>query len=160
MPCENAMITEVVTATADMTVEEVIKLMHDHNIRMVPVLEKDGTLMGVFGNRHLMKNLLPVSVTMEDGLQRLDFIAGATPGVAKRLRKLKPQKVGTLVEKEIMVVRPDTSTWEGVRLIAKYGMPLPVVEKNSGKFLGIISEQSLIDELQRIIEELEDSGEL
>ncbi|MEC9236750.1 MAG: hypothetical protein VX803_10945, partial [Pseudomonadota bacterium] len=50
---------------------------------------------------------------------------------------------------------PDTPTWEATRLIVKYGSPLPVLEENTGKFVGLISEQSLFSELLEVLEDVE-----
>ena len=94
MSCEEAMITKVVTLDPDQTVEEALAMLTKKNIRAAPVLDDTGKLLGMFSFHHLLTSLLPVSVTMDDGLQNLDFVIGAAPGVSKRLRKLKPQKVG------------------------------------------------------------------
>lgn len=155
MPCRNAMITDVISCRPDDTVGEVMAVMEEKRIRHVPVIDENNILIGMFGYSHLLKELLPVSVTMEDGLQRLNFVIGASPGVAKRLRKVYPNPVKEHLFKDVVVVAPDTPTWEATRLIVKYGSPLPVLEENSGKFVGLISEQSIFRELLEVLEEVE-----
>tara|TARA_R110002124_G_scaffold64985_2_gene177532 strand:+ start:334142 stop:334624 length:483 start_codon:yes stop_codon:yes gene_type:complete len=156
------MITDVVLCRPDDTVEKVMAIMEETSVRHVPIVDYDNVLIGMFGYNHLLKKLLPVSVTMEDGLQRLDFVVGASPGVAKRLRKIYPCPVKEHLFKEVVVVSPDTPTWEATRLIVKYGSPLPVLEENTGKFVGLISEQSLFRELLEILEDVEkeEAGDL
>jgi predicted transcriptional regulator len=159
MPCRNAMITDVVLCRPDDSVEKVMGIMEEASVRHVPIIDYDNVLIGMFGYNHLLKELLPVAVTMEEGLQRLNFVIGASPGVAKRLRKIYPSPVKDHLFKEVVVVSPDTPTWEATRLIVKYGSPLPVLEENTGKFVGLISEQSLFRELLEILDEVEKEEE-
>ena len=160
MACENAMITNVIKAHQDETVETVLNRLKEHSLRCLPVTDDDGILVGIFCLKRVLENLLPVSVTMPDGLQRLNFVVGATPGIAKRLYKLKPQKVSQVMDTEVYVVHPETETWESFRLIVNYGSPIPVVEKETGKLIGIISEQSAVKEMDNVIKRLEEEGEL
>ncbi len=155
MPCKDAMVTKVVTVGPDQSVEEVMDILSKNNIRHVPVVDKNKALVGMFGAHLLLKNLLPVSVAMEDGLQHLDFVIGAAPGMAMRLRKLMPVRVEQVMERNVVVVQPETPTWEALRLLYKYATPLPVVNEQDGRMLGLISEQSAIAELIRTAKDME-----
>lgn len=160
MACKNAMITNVITAHPDETVDTVLNRLKEHAIRCVPVVDDEGILLGLFCLKTVLEGLLPVAVTMPDGLQRLNFVVGATPGIAKRLYKLRPQKIKDVMNEDVYVVHPDTETWESFRLIVSYGSPIPVVEKETGKLVGIVSEQSAIKEMDKVIDALETEGEL
>lgn len=155
MTCAQAVIQKVTILSPDQTVEEALDTLEKKKIRTAPVLDDDGKLLGMFGFHSLLTNLLPVSVTMDDGLQRLDFVIGAAPGVAKRLRKLKPQKLENIMDRKAVVVQPETPIWEAIRVIVKHGSPLPVVDEGSGMFVGLITEQSAIEELEKSDEELQ-----
>ena len=96
-----------------------------------------------------MKNLLPVSVSMSEGFQ-LDISIKAAPGIAKRLRKVAQLNVGDVMEKKVGAVQPDTPTWEGVNILVQHGAPLMVVEGETGRFAGVITFQSALDELERL----------
>lgn len=160
MPCKDAILANPIVGHPDQKVEELMAVLEENHIRCAPVIDKDTKkLLGLFGLDHVMKALLPVSATMEDGLQRLDFVIGAAPGVAKRLRKLKPRLVQEVMERDCRVVHPDTPTWEAVRLLVKYGSPIPVVNEENGVLVGIISEQSALADLKNILKELEEEGE-
>lgn len=156
MSCETAMVENVFTVRPDMSVEEALAYTEEKNIRSMPVVDDSGKLVGLFSLSVLLKSLLPVSVTMEEGLQKLDFVIGAGPGVAKRLKKAKKQKVQDVMAKQdVVVVHPATPTWEAVRLLVKYGSPIPVVIEDTGVLVGIISEQSCLLDLHRILDDLE-----
>lgn len=154
------MIKDVYTIRPDDTVETALEKMDKHNIRALPVTDKDNVLVGTLCLKTVLEHLLPVAVTMPDGLQRLNFVVGAAPGVAKRLFKLKPKLVKDVMEDDVIVVHPETQTWEAIRLMVKYTSPIPVVEEHNGKLLGIISEQSALADMTKIIGELQETGVL
>ena len=160
MSCESAMITEVITAKPDETVETVLARLSKHSLRCVPVIDDEGVLVGLFCLNKVLENLLPVAVTMPDGLQRLNFVVGAAPGIAKRLNKLKSKNISEVMDEDMYVVHPTTQSWEAIRLMVRYGSPIPVVEKDTGKLCGLISEQSSILELDQVIRQLEKDGEI
>ncbi len=160
MSCESAMITEVITAKPDETVETVLARLSKYSLRCVPVVDNEGVLVGLFCLNKVLENLLPVAVTMPDGLQRLNFVVGAAPGIAKRLNKLKAKNISEVMDEDMYVVHPTTQSWEAIRLMVRYGSPIPVVEKDTGKLCGLISEQSSILELDQVIGQLEKDGEI
>lgn len=149
MPCNAAMIKKLITITADKSVEEALGVLNTNKIDAVPVVGQGGKLEGVFSTRVLLKNLLPVSVTTGDNIH-MDIKVGAAPGVAKRLKKVAPLRVGDLMDRKATVVAPETPIWEGVNMLVHHGAPLLVVERATGKLQGMITEQSMIDELERI----------
>lgn len=151
MPCHAAIVEKNLTFSPEDSVEKALSVMEENNCRSIPVVGDDGQVVGVFSIRSLLKNLLPVSVAVNDGVQ-LDLTVKVAPGVAKRLRKVAGLTVGELMERKIAVVHPDTPIWEGVNLIVQYGEPLTVIEQETGKFAGVISERSLLDELNRMQE--------
>jgi CBS domain-containing protein len=153
------MIKNVLTVTPDTTVAQALEIFDINDIRSVPVVDETGKLVGLFGFRHVLLALLPKSATMEDGLQRLDFVIGAAPGIAKRLKKLKPMKVADIMDKNPMVLHKDTATWEALRVMALHGSPISIVDEKDGKFVGMISRQTLLAELHRLLEEMEKDGE-
>ena len=151
MPCKDAMIENVISLTPDTTVEEALKRLETERIRTAPVISSDNTLLGMFGFMSVMKNVLPVSVTMVDGLEHLDFARGAKPDIANRLRDIKTKSVQDAMELKPTTISPDLSVWEGILKLTKHGSPLPVVESGTNKFLGILTEQSAISELELIV---------
>lgn len=158
MPCRDAIVPNPILGHTGQSVQELLTILEENHIRTVPVVDDDNVMRGIFGFEQILKGLLPVSATMEDGLQTLDFVVGAAPGIAKRLRKLYPKKVEEVMKTDCPVVYPDTPSWEAVRLMVRYGSPIPVLEEETGAFIGIISEQSLLEDFKRIIKDMEDQG--
>jgi predicted transcriptional regulator len=88
-PCIDAIIKEPICLTPDKTVREALDIFQKQNIRSLPVLDSEGRYIGIFGLRHILMGLLPMAVQIKDGLDNLDFIEGTSPGISKRLKKLK-----------------------------------------------------------------------
>ncbi len=151
MPCHAAMTEKFVTLSEDQLVEEALFLMEKEGVDIAPVLDDDGAFVGVLSLRIIMQNLLPVSVSMADGLQ-LDVQIRAAPGIAKRLRKVLPLKVSDLMQRNVMHVSPETPLWEGVNLLVQHAEPVLVIDNKTNKVLGMIDGHSALNELNRMQE--------
>ena len=158
-PCSDAVIQNILTIKPEQTVKEAMDTFKREDIRSLPVVDENGKLLGLFGLRHVLLKLLPASVTMEDGVQRLDFLMGAAPGIAKRLKKTLPLKVEDVMDKNPMVLEADTSTWEAVRIMALHGSPISIVDPKTGDFVGMISRQTLLNELESLMNEMDAQSE-
>ncbi len=145
MKTEIPLITKVISVTPDDTVEHALSVLEKKNIRYAPVLDKEGGLLGMFSLHHLLTNLLPVSVNIEGGLQNIDFVIGAAPGMAKRLAGLMTRKVEDVMDRKPHTLKESTPGMEVIRLLVRHGSPLAVVEEESGKLIGLVSEQNAIN---------------
>lgn len=135
-------ITKVITANVDDTVEQVLRLLDEKQIRAVPVVDNAGVFKGLFSMHEVIKSLVPSY--MMDGIQTLDFAAGSSDLLAARLRKLFPTRVGDHISPDDCIKITDkTNTWEALRILSKHGSPIPAVN-GSGHLIGLISEQSAI----------------
>lgn len=138
-------IKNIITANVDDTVEQVLKLIHEKQIRAVPVLDNDDVFKGLFSTHELIKSLVPSY--MADGMPTLDFAAGASSQLSSTLHKLFPKRVGDYVSAEdCFCITNKTHTWEALRMLTKHGSPLPAINAN-GNLIGLISEQSAIEAL-------------
>lgn len=138
----------VITANADDTVEQVLRLLDEKQVRAVPVLDNDGIFKGMFSTHEIIKSLVPFY--MVGGLQTLDFAAGASGQLSTRLRKLFPTRVGDHVcSEDCIKITEKTQTWEVLRMLSKYGSPIPAISPN-GQLIGLISEQSAIEALLKM----------
>lgn len=167
MPCSDAMITQVITASPEQTVSDALNLFKTHNIRSVPVIDDNKVVVGLFSFSHLLHGILPMPATMGDQLLRvrhmdisLDHLAGASPWVAKRLKILLPKKLNEVMIKKPVTVHPETPLREGIRLMVKYDSPLPAVDSKSKKLVGIISSQSVLAVLLDIASHIEQGHEV
>ncbi len=146
MPCHTAIAKKNITASPSDTVEQVLKDIRKAKVTASAIIDENGIFVGLFSMHILLKDLIPVSVMMADGVE-IDIKVTAAPGVAKRLENVKILPVSELMNRKPVTVLPDTPIWEGVSLLTKVGEPLPVVD-NSGKFCGLITYESLVNDLE------------
>ena len=148
MPCYEAILKKPVTVLPSQSVESVIQILEEHKVSAAPVVDEKGILQGVFSMKILLKNLLPVSVMMADGIQ-IDMKIGAAPGIVKRLAHVMPLAVSDIMDRKVTTVSPDTPLWEGVSLLTAKGGSLSVVDEKM-KFLGMITYASLVGALEKL----------
>ncbi len=151
MPCHSAIVQNITTIAPDTKVEEAIAIFKKKKINFLPVIDENNILCGYFSAAILLKNILPVPVDMGGGVQ-IDLTVGAAPGIAKRLKKVQTLPIETFMNTKPRTVSGETPTWEGVRMLAEHGAPLFVTEEDSGKLMGMMTEQSAIEELERLQE--------
>ena len=61
MYCRNALIPKVITAGPDQTIADALKLLDEHGIRALPVVDKDtGKLLGLLSVQSVMCELAKV----------------------------------------------------------------------------------------------------
>jgi len=158
MFCRNALVSQVVTAGPDQTIADALRLLNEHGIRALPIVDAAGKLVGQFNFEAIFSNLLPGPVTVErhglmDTNLRLDYLVDTGDQVAKRLKELLPVKLAEVMDRETEVVNPQTPLWEGIRRLFQYGSPIPVVEEETGRLLGLLSVQSAMCELAKLVGE-------
>ena len=122
----------------------------------VPIVDAAGKLVGQFNFDVVLSNLLPGPITVEahglmDANLRLDYLVDAEDHVARRLGELLPVKLTEVMDQEVHVVHPDTPLWEGIRQLFQHGSPIAVVDEETGKLLGLLSVQSVMGELAKLV---------
>ena len=151
MPSHAAITEQFLALSPNTEVEKALKELKKKKLESAIVINDKGQVEGTFSLQGVMKNLLPVSVAMEDGIQ-LDVTVRAAPGIAKRLRKVYPLKVSELMDRKVQAVAPETPIWEVINYLVSHNDLLWVIEPESGKCLGMITAQSAMDELKRLQE--------
>lgn len=151
MPCHATIDQNSICVKQTETIETIVALMQERGQSIVAVENEDGVFEGVFSLQTLMKNSLPVSVAMNDGVQ-MDIKVPAAPGIAKRLDKVLPLPVQGFIDRQIVVIRPDTAIWQGVSLLIQHGEPLVVVDTDKQTFVGFMTFQTAYAELNRLKE--------
>lgn len=155
MPCINALVENIITLKPDQTIKESLKVLDENQIRIAPVVDDNGILVGMFSLACFLEDLLPKAAQLIDGLTGLAFLRDAAPAAAKKIRKFADSPVSEHMNQKFQVVYPKTALMEGMRKLVKFGSPLPIVEKDTGRFIGLISEQSCLIYLNEVLKEVE-----
>lgn len=142
-------ITKVITVSENDTVEQALRLLDEKQVRAAPVIDENGVFKGMFSTHEVIKSLVPSYMTQ--GIQSLDFATGASTVLASRLKKMFPTRVGNhVLEDDCVKITDNTNTWEALRMLTRYGSPIPVVDRDTKKLIGLISEQSAIEALLKM----------
>lgn len=159
MPCHSAMMKNVLVVQPEEKVEKVLSALEKKKAEIAVIVDEDGILLGYFNMKVLLRNLLPVSLNVQSAgfAGGGNMIVGAAPGIAKRLRKVKPLEVLHVMDRNIVSVAPTTPTWEGVQMLVEHGGPIFVIEDDSEKkYVGVMNDASALAELERIQKEQEE----
>ncbi|MFE8070465.1 CBS domain-containing protein [Marinobacteraceae bacterium S3BR75-40.1] len=123
------MITNVITCHEDDTLGLARKLMKDHNIRHIPVVDKDsGDFIGLVTQKAVLREMMIVADHF--GMDDLE-------------RQEKKKKVGELMETGVETIQPQLSLLEAGQYFidCKHGC-LPVLE--GGKIVGILTSADFV----------------
>lgn len=110
---ENGMIYDPVTITKEDTVGDALKLMKENRIGGIPVINKEGTLIGIVTNRDL------------------------------RFQKSNARKIGEVMTSEGLITTHDPDLKKAAEILLQHKIEkLPVIDKD-GKLLGLITYRDI-----------------
>lgn len=121
------------------SVKHAVRYIMEKRYRNLPVVDANGRYLGVFGVNCLLKMLLPKAVIMELGLENVSFMSEGLADLKRRLVEAEDLPVTHCLTDEATVVRPDTQLMEALLALYTTRTSVPVVEKDSGRLVGMIS---------------------
>jgi CBS domain-containing protein len=152
MRAHQIMTQPVISVAPETTILEAANTMLERHISGLPVIGKDGRLVGIVSEGDLIRR-------SEIGTQRrrnrwLQFILG--PGIeATEFVRENGSKVAEVMTTAPVTVSEDTTLEEIVRLMEKRGVKrLPVVR--DGKVVGIVSRANLLQAVASLAREIPD----
>lgn len=148
LTARDIMTREVVSIRPEASVEELAKLLEEHRISGVPVLDKTGGLVGVVTQSDLVQRSRDLE--LPPALNILDFhlFLEMPSHFKKRLEKLLGNKVKDVMTADPLSIAPDTPVNEIAGLMTAQGVhTLPVLAE--GKLVGIVGKLDLIRGLAR-----------
>jgi acetoin utilization protein AcuB len=117
-----------VTITPDTPFQDALKLMREHQFRRLPVVDKEGKLVGILSERDLL-HAAPSSAT--------------SLSVWEMHYLLSKLKVRGLMTKDVITTTPDTPLEEAAYLMAENKIGgLPVMDEHS-RVIGVITETDI-----------------
>ena len=132
MPVQNWMTTDVVSVGPDTSLLKVGKLMKDHHIRRIPVVDEQGQVVGIISDRDV-RDASPSKATTLD-MYEMHYL----------LAELKAKNIMT--PKPITVKPSDTVEQAALIMLDHKVGGLPVVD-DGGKLVGIISDHDVFKAL-------------
>jgi CBS domain-containing protein len=151
MKVKDIMTSPVVSVDPDMTVLQAVSTMLQRHISGLPVIGKDGRLVGMVTEGDFLRR-------SETGTQRrrprwLEFLVG--PGrLAEEYTRSHGRKIREIMTEDPLTVGEETALEEAVQLMEKHRIKrLPVVR--GAQVVGIISRANLLHALAGLAREIE-----
>jgi CBS domain-containing protein len=144
-----AMTADPVTVTPDTGVEDVVRLMREHELPGLPVVDGDGGLLGIVTESDLViadpdegDLHVPHYIELFGGMVFLEPLRG----FEARLRKAAAATARDMMTADPVTVEADDPVRKAARLIAESGHNrLPVVE--GGKLVGVVTRVDVLGAL-------------
>jgi CBS domain-containing protein len=145
MKVRDIMTKSVLMVKADTSVNAIAKLMGEHNISGVPVVDDQNHVLGIVTEQDLI--VRNTRLEMAHFIQVLDLgrIPLEWPSHAReRMRHMLGTLATDVMTSKVTTVGPDVEIEELAELMVKHGVnPVPVIENE--QLIGIVSRADLID---------------
>lgn len=147
MTARTIMNPQPVTLHATDTVGVAVQYLLDHHLRHLPVVDAEGRYLGICGIYSLLRLVLPRAVTMEQGLNDVSFMPCQLPDLQHSLQAVAGKSVMECLQRDVPTVSPETSLLELVLLLLRAKVSLPVVDKESGRLVGMVSSWGALEKI-------------
>jgi CBS domain-containing protein len=138
----------VVTAPPDARLDEAARLLREHHISGLPVVEPPHRVVGLLSERDIVRALhRATGVESPRGL--LDLLLESAPSKGESLlevcrRQLRNTRVSDAMSTRVVTVDRDAPLTEAARLMRAHGVKrLPVVDARGG-LIGIVSRADIV----------------
>ena len=141
---------DLVTVTPEDGVEDVIRLLREHELPGVPVVNEGGRCVGIVTEADLVLSEEEADLHLPHYVDLMGAVVFLEPlkRFEDRLRKAFASKVEDMMTPDPITISPDASVKEAARLIAeRRHNRLPVVEH--GRLVGVVTRLDVLEALAR-----------
>jgi CBS domain-containing protein len=143
MKAMDVMVRDVVTVKPDSDVSDAIKLLSEHDVSALPVVDDEGTVIGVISEADLVRR-----EEIGTERQRPWWLEALTPAsiLAGDFAKSHGRRVSEVMSTNVVSASADASLGEIATLLEKHRIKrVPILR--DGKLVGIVSRSNLIQAL-------------
>ena len=126
-----------------------------HRFRSLPVVDKDGSFLGIIGVGCMLRLVLPKAATAQRGLSGLPYAANSLEDLRERLNHVIDQPVTICLDPDVPVVFPNTPMLETLLTLYRTKTALGVVDETSRRLLGVISYFDVGERIMAVEAELD-----
>ncbi|MCP4983673.1 MAG: CBS domain-containing protein [Gammaproteobacteria bacterium] len=152
MTTESIMTSGLYTLRPSDTVAYALSLMHEKHVRNLPVVDKAGGFVGLFGLRRLSRQLLPKAALNlgKYSISDLHFLPDQIVQMSDRWHEIADQPVKNFLEKKrkLLFCTPETAFPELLTLLDESkdsSLPVIVVEGDGRKLVGMVSTWDVLE---------------
>ncbi len=137
------MTSNVITVKKETPLTELAKILYEHHINGVPVVDDDGALIGIICESDLIRRdrklHIPTVIAIFDWVLYLQ----GPKAFEKEIRRISATTVGDLYTKDVITVSEKTPVEEIATIMSqKRVYTIPVVDE--GRLVGVIGKADLI----------------
>lgn len=138
MKVRDIMEKNVISVKKDTRYEDVARILYENNISGVPVLDDNGTAIGIISEKDIFRVLYPFYKSYyEQAVLYTDLEERE-----KKAREIRNHKAEVFMSQNIVPIGPEVPIMQaGALMLARKVSRLPVIEK--GKVVGIISRKMI-----------------
>jgi len=140
-----------VTASPRDDVASLIKLIREHELPGVPVVDDDGLLVGIVTENDLVLREDDAALHLPHYIEIFGGIVFLEPlkHLEEKMRKAFANSVEEMMTADVDTISPDASVHEAARLISSTGHNrLPVTDED-GKLVGVVTRVDALEALSR-----------
>jgi CBS domain-containing protein len=139
MSCTAIMTKAPVTLREQESVADAAAKLVSNHFTTLPVVDADGRYAGMLGLYDLLGLLVPRVALAGDLMVNLRFIPDDPEDLRRKYREVKNRTVAEVANRNAPKLDPDAPEVEAIRLFCRNHISLPVVDRKSGRVLGIVS---------------------
>lgn len=143
LTAKDIMTTEVITARPHTTVEELARILMEHHISGVPVVDDAGELVGIVTEHDLInrqKRLhIPTVVRILDAFIYLE----SSKKFEEDLKHMLATKVGDVCKTDVTTITGDATVTEMATLMSEKGIHLLPVMRD-GRMVGVVGKEDIL----------------
>lgn len=151
----DVMVRDVVTVHPDTDVAEAVKLLAEHDVSALPVVDDEGKLVGILSEADLMHRVEIGTENRRPWWQEAVTGAGT---LAEEFAKSHGKKVGEIMTPEVVAVSEETPLSEIATLFERKRIKRVPVTKG-GKLVGVVSRSNLIQALASVVGRMDEHDE-
>jgi len=142
MKAQDVMVHDVLTVKPETNVTDAIKILSEHDISALPVIDAKGDLVGILSEADLLPR------AEDDEHRHRWWVEALLPAskLAQEFSKAHGQKVSEVMSTHLVTASEDTPVSEVAALLERHRIKrVPIVA--NGKLVGIVSRSNLIQAL-------------
>lgn len=150
MKVKEFMITDVISATPEMKLSEVMALFVEKKIGGVPVCGENSELLGMVTDGDILRVIQPIDRQIFDFLLYMQY--AEEKNLKSRLKDTADRIIISIAKtKNLVTVSPEDEMDKAVKLLSQHHFKkLPVIDENN-KVVGVISRGDVIRKIQASI---------
>ena len=140
---KDIMTKEVITVTADVTIEGLARIFTRHDISGAAVIDAEGKLIGIVTENDLIKMEQKLHIPTVINIFDAVIYLGSSKRFEEDIKRMAATKVEDIYRKDIVTITESSTIEEIATIMSEKDIHhLPVVKK--GKLVGIVGKKDIV----------------